>query len=74
MLQGVKPGQGLEATVMMVPRAFPALPTLEAVVVHPPRPLRPRFTLPSFFRFQQTFLNAYFSTCYLVHLFCFDLC
>ncbi|XP_047478211.1 minichromosome maintenance domain-containing protein 2-like [Penaeus chinensis] len=50
MLQGVEPGQGLEATVMMVPRAFPALPTLEALVVHPPRPLRPHFTLPSFFR------------------------
>ncbi|XP_027229043.1 minichromosome maintenance domain-containing protein 2 isoform X2 [Penaeus vannamei] len=50
MLQSVEPGQRLEATVMMVPRAFPALPTLEAVVVHPPRPLRPHSTLPSFFR------------------------
>ncbi|XP_042207923.1 minichromosome maintenance domain-containing protein 2-like [Homarus americanus] len=50
MLQGLEPGQQLAATVMVTARDLPLLPSLEAILVHPPTPLRPPSSLPPVFR------------------------
>ncbi|XP_069956094.1 minichromosome maintenance domain-containing protein 2-like isoform X3 [Cherax quadricarinatus] len=49
MLQGIVPGQQVLATVMIVPQQLPLLPSLEAVTLHPPPPLRPPSSLPPIF-------------------------
>ncbi|XP_069156220.1 minichromosome maintenance domain-containing protein 2 isoform X1 [Procambarus clarkii] len=50
MLHGLEPGQEVAATVMIVPRNLPQLPSVEAIMVHPPPPLRSPSSLPPMFR------------------------
>ncbi|XP_071521846.1 minichromosome maintenance domain-containing protein 2-like [Panulirus ornatus] len=50
MIRGLEPGQPLAATVMVSSQKLPQFPSLEAILVHPPTPLRPPSSLPPMFR------------------------